>query len=104
MNRTERRRLASKGFSDRDIRAIELEKAYQRGVKDGKLDAIEIMFYMTAYTLNYKLDFGAKRLQRVMYWIFNNIDSFRTGHLTREDYPDIKKKMNKLGVILDGGK
>lgn len=98
MNRDEERALKKKGLSDRDILAIKIENAYQKGVKDGKLEAIEFIFYMTAYTLNYKLDFGAKRLQRVMYWIYNNIDSFRTGHLTRPDYPDIKEKMNKLGV------
>jgi hypothetical protein len=55
---------------------------------------------MTAYTLNSRLEYGAKRLSRVMHWIFNNIDSFRTGQLMREDFPEIKRQMCELGVVL----
>ena len=100
INRSERRRLSNRGLSDRDIRTIELEKARQRGFKEGQLEAIEIIFYMTAYTINYKLGFGAKRLQKIMREIYDNIDSFRTGHLYQEDYPEIKKQMNELGINL----
>ena len=98
MGRAERRAMKKNGLSDRDIRAIELENAYQKGIKDGMKQSIEIVFYMAAYTINYKLGFGAKRLQQIMYSIYNNIDSFRTGHLEPEDYKEIKRQMNKLGV------
>lgn len=104
MNRAERRRLACKGISDRDIRAIELEKAYQKGVTDGMKESVEIVFYMTAYTINYKLGFGAKRLQQIMFDIYNNIDAFRTEHLEKIDYAEIKKQMNKLGVVINDRK
>lgn len=98
MNREGERILKRKGLSDRDIQAIKLENEYQRGFRAGQLHAIEFTFYLTAYTINYKLGFGAKRLKRIMRYIYNNIDSFRTKHLERADYPEIKRQMNKLGV------
>lgn len=86
------------GLTNNDIRSIETEKVYQKGFKDGMQQSIEIVFYMTAYTINYKLGFGNKRLTEIMYAIYNNIDAFRTGHLEKIDYADIKAQMNKLGV------
>lgn len=98
MNRAERRRLAGKGVPEKDITALRLNEAYQKGIKDGMQESVEIVFYMTAYTINYKLGFGAKRLQQIMYDIYNNIDAFRTGHLSKVDYEEIKRQMHKLGV------
>lgn len=104
MNREETRRLKKQGMNDYDIRLIEQDRAYKRGLekgfKDGMSEAVDIMFYMTAYTLNYKLKFGKVRLARVMRWIYNNIDAFRTGHLTTDDMDLIRKEMNDMGIIL----
>ena len=79
-------------------RQEEREEAFRNGFKAGMLEAVDIIFYMTAYTLNYKLDFGRKRLHRIMKDIYNNIDAFRTGHLQTEDFDTIKKQMQDLGV------
>lgn len=66
MNRQERRKLEKNGLSKEQVRAIEhsniREEAYERGFKAGMQESVDILFYMTAYTLNYKLDFGKKRL------------------------------------------
>lgn len=100
MSRAEKRAMKRNGLSDRDIRAIELENAYQKGIKDGMKQSVEIVFYMAAYSINYKLGFGAKRLQEIMYAIYNNIDAFRTNHLDSADYVEIKRQMNKLGIYI----
>jgi hypothetical protein len=104
INREESRKLKKQGVSDFSIRLMEEDRAYKRGLekgfKDGMREAIDIMFYITAYTLNYKLDLGRVRLPRTMRWIYNNIDSFRTGHLTHEDMENIRKEMKALGVVL----
>ena len=104
MNREESRKLKKQGMSDYSIRLIEQDRAYKRGLEkgfqDGMKEAIDVMFYITAYTLNYKMELGRVRLPRVMRWIYNNIDAFRTGHLTSEDMDEIRKQMKALGVAL----
>lgn len=104
MNRGKTREMKKQGFSDYEIRLIERDRAYksglEKGFRDGMSEAVDIMFYMTAYTLNYKLKLGKVRLPRVMRWIYNNIDSFRTGQLTTEDMDYIRKEMQKKGVSL----
>lgn len=83
---------------------MERDRAYKQGLekgfKDGMSEAVDIMFYMTAYTLRYKMEWGQVRLSRTMRWIYNNIDAFRTGHLTSEDMRDIRKEMKELGIML----
>ena len=101
MNRSERRRLEKQGVNKKAIIDQTLQDAYEKGVKDGMKAEIEITFYMTAYTLNYKLGFGRKRLQETMYNIYNNIDAFRMGHLTRSDYEEIKEQIKKMKVELN---
>lgn len=98
MGRAEDRALKKKGLTDRDIQAIKLENEYQRGVRDGMHAQAEVTYYMTAYTINYKLGFGNKRLTKIMYYIWENLDSYRTGQLNSGDFQEIKKEMNKLGV------
>ena len=104
MNREESRKLKKQGVSDYNIRLMEQDRIYRRGLekgfKDGMSEAIDITFYMTAYTLNYKLGYGRVRLARVMRWIYNNIDSFRTGQLTTEDMDEIRKQMIDMGICL----
>lgn len=82
MNRQERRRLARQGVSSEVIEQKRKDsiynEGYEQGHRDGMLQAIEITFYLTAYTLDYKLDLQGNSLQDAMYWIYNNIDAFRT--------------------------
>lgn len=49
------------------------------------LESIENYALATAYTLRYTLSLGKKRLPEIMERIWNNVDSFRTGHLSPED-------------------
>lgn len=100
MNRQERRRLARQGVSEQRIKERVKDEAYDKAYNDGMLKAIEITFYMTAYTLNYKLGFGRKRLVQMMSWIYDNIDAFRSGHLSRFDFDTIKHDVEKMGVRL----
>ena len=46
---------------------------------------LDIYNISVAYTLRYVCGFGKKRLPEIMYRIWNNVDSFRTGHLSFED-------------------
>lgn len=98
MNRNERRRLEKKGVSKSTIMNVCRKNEYDRGYQDGMKFVEEAVCIMTAYTLNYKLGFGRKRLTKIMYQIFNNIDAFRTGHLSKGDYDTIKSEMSKLGI------
>lgn len=100
MNRAERRRLERKGVNQGSIMQRYGSEAYDSGYKKGMSDAIEIMFYMTAWAIQARLDFGPKRLQRIMKQIFENIDCYRTGHLYPEDFPYIKSEMQKIGINL----
>jgi len=100
MNRQERRRLQRQGASEDYIEKRRKDDVYNEGYKEGMLKAIEITFYLTAYTLNYKIDLKGHDLSEAMYWIYNNIDAFRTGHLTAEDFNTIKKEIEDMGVRL----
>ena len=98
MNRAERRRCNHLGVSNKMV--MDKTLSDEQGYKAGMKSVTDIVFYMTAYTINYKLGFGRKRLQRIMKQIYNNIDAFRTGHLETNDYETIVKEMNKLGVCI----
>ena len=100
MNRTERRKLEQKGYNKSTIMKKYCDELYDKGFGDGMRHVQEVIFYMTAYTINYKLGFGNKRLCKIMGDIFYNIDAFRTGHLSKTDFANIKEEMNKLGVCL----
>ena len=100
MNREERRRALKNGVNFKTVIDKSLSDEYDRGFNDGMKHVEDVVFYMTAYTIQYKLGFGNKRLCRIMHDIFNNIDAFRTGHLTKSDFATIKEEMNKLGVRL----
>lgn len=49
------------------------------------LEYLDIYSIAVAYTLRYACGFGKKRLPEVMQRIWNNVDSFKTGHLSIED-------------------
>ena len=101
MNRAKRREYEKKYGKEFTMQKYR-EEAISAGAKQGARTAIDMIMYMTAYTINYKLGFGKKRLGRIMYHIIDNIDAYNTGHLTHEDYEEIKKEMNKLGFVMKG--
>lgn len=100
MNRAERRKYSKLGASNKMIMDKTLSDVYEQGVKDGMKSVSDIVFYMTAYTINYKLGFGKERLPKIMKEIYSNIDAYRTKHLTPNDYNTIVSEMNKLGVCI----
>ncbi len=96
MNRAKRREYEKKygkAFAMKKYR----EEAIEEGARQGVRTAIDVILYMVCYTLNYKLGLGKKRLPEIMYHIIDNIDAYNTGHLTHEDFVEIKKQMNELG-------
>lgn len=96
INRKKRReyeKMFGKEFTMKKYR----EEAVAAGAREGARTAIDMILYMVSYTLNYKLGLGKKRLPEIMYHILDNIDAYNTGHLTHEDYIEIKKQMNELG-------
>ena len=86
LNRRARRKLEKE---NKNCKSEIMEKyrndVWEAGRKAGMLDASEIMFYMMAYTINYKLGFGRKRLQRIMKDICFEIECFTSGHLKPND-------------------
>lgn len=100
MNRAERRKYRTLGVSNKAIMDKTLSDMYEQGVKDGMRMCEEIVFYMTAYSIQLEFNLGKKRLQRAMRRVFDNIDAFRTGHLNSSDYDVIKSEINKMGVSI----
>jgi hypothetical protein len=95
MNRAERRRT---GRNIKPTTSVEYETGYQRGLAQ----ANEILFYMVAYTLQYKLDYNKEQLQEIMMAIYNNVDAYRTGHLAPEDFDTIREQMRiEFGIKLN---
>lgn len=76
------------------------EEAIEQGAKQGARTTIEMIMYMTAYTISYKLGLGKKRLPQIMNYIIEKIDAYNTGHLSLQDYDEIKKQMNELGFFV----
>lgn len=100
MNRKQRREYEKKygeGFTMQKYR----DDAFNSGFKEGVNTTYMVVMNMVAYTLNYKLNLGKKRLPEIMQTIADNIDSYRTGQLDTEDYKEIKKIVKGLGIDLD---
>lgn len=94
MNRAERRKQEQKGISKAHIMQTYREEAYSEGYKRGMQDVVDITFYMVAYTLSYAIeDISKEKLQDLCRRIYNNIDAYRTGHLTPQDYDTIVEQM-----------
>ena len=102
LSRQQERKLRRKIEKQNSKNALDIknDNKYKLGHREGMFEAIDITFYMTAYTLNYKLGFGKKRLAEIMSAIYNNIDAFRTGHLQPNDYKVIKDEVHKLGITM----
>ncbi len=103
MNRAKRRKLAKQINTPQKLeqvveattreRTADIVKEYRQKL----LDYTEVMVVITAYVLNLE-GFGKKRLPKIINRILMNIDSFRTGELTPEDYTIIRKEMENLGI------
>lgn len=100
MNRAERRRAEKQGYNKKAIMDKTLSDAYEQGYKAGMKAVSEIVFYMTAYSIQMEFGLGKKRLQRAMKRVYSNIDAYRTGHLNSSDYNVIKSEMNKLEITI----
>lgn len=103
MNRQERRKLAKQYGQEYSMQRYR-EEVEEQGRIFGVKSAINVILYMTAYTINYKLGFGRKRLLRIMSQIIENIDCYRTGQLDPNDYQEIIRMMNKLGFRVENNK
>lgn len=60
-------------------------KACKEKTEQRILQYLDLYSISVAYTLHYVCGFGKKRLPQVMQRIWNNVDSFKTGHLRIED-------------------
>lgn len=71
---------------------------YEKGIRDGMEKATNFVITMVIYTLNYKLKdtIPIEELHDIIHGIYLNIDSFRTDHLTPEDYIVIKKQVAEI--------
>ena len=97
MNRAERRRQERKYGKIVAMQRYR-DEAYELGRQRGQREDLEVILYMMAYTMNYKLGFGKKRLTEIIYHVMDNIDAFKTGHLTPNDFNEIKRQINELGI------
>lgn len=97
MNRAERRRQERK-YGKAVAMQRYRDEAFELGRQCGQREDLEVILYMTAYTIQYKLGFGKQRLTQIMYHIMDNIEAFKTGHLNHADFVEIKDSINKLGI------
>ena len=93
MNRADRRRQAFNGMPKGQILQNYRKDAYDEGYKAGMRSVVEITLYMVAYTLSYKLEIPKEEIQQIIKAIYNNIDSYRTGQLSADDYDVIVEQM-----------
>ncbi len=95
MNREERRKL-EKTNNKMSVMGQYRKEAYDEGYARGMQDVVDITFYMVAYTLSYAIeDISKEKLQEICKRIFNNIDAYRTGHLTPKDYDEIVRMLEE---------
>jgi len=94
MNREERRKL-EKTNSKLSVMQRYRQEAYDLGYKAGQHDVVDITLYMMAYTLTYKTDFTKEQVGELVYAVYDNIDAYRTEHLTPEDYKEIVRMIEE---------
>ena len=97
LNRAGRRALenngASKSQAMQKYRQDIFNTGYQHGYAQAKLDAEEILYYMFAYTFQYKFSLTKEQLQDALTGTIQNIESYATGQLTKQDFDDIRNKI-----------
>lgn len=107
MNREERRKVLKsintpQKFSEALNYGLDRQRRdMQEHFDNQKRQMVEIVMTMTAYTLQYKLGFGKKRLPEIMGAIFNNLDAFTTGHLSKEDYEFIREDLKRYNFYVE---
>ena len=72
----------------------------QKDFEIQKQNVLDVILTMTAYTIQYKLGLGKKRLPEIIESIMINIDSFNTWQLTKEDYKTIQEDLKKYNIII----
>lgn len=95
MNREERR-IYERKYG----KLAAMQKYREDAIQEGRNQSLEMILLMTAYTLDYKLEIDNEKLKDIINIILLNIDSYRTGQLTYDDYQYIKQEMAKKGIIL----
>ena len=96
MNRKQRRNYEKKYGTTPLIRKVE-----QDALEKGRLQSLDLILTMVAYTIDYKLELPPEDLCDLMATILNGIDAYRTEHLTKEDFGVIKKELADKGIIID---
>lgn len=102
MNRLEVRKLKAMGWSEGQI----IQKAendarnagFDDGFKKGMSNCSNVMFYVMAYVAELHFDLSQEDLVKFMKRVYTNIDSYRTGQLTPEDFDIIKQEMEEKGI------
>lgn len=97
MNRSQRRKQAKMYNTPAKFNAMVSNERHfmQQEMEKRKSYYIEVILTMVAYTIQYKLGLGKKRLPEIMGYIMDNIDAFNTGHLNHEDFKYIKKELKE---------
>ena len=107
MNRAERRKALKsintpKKFTDTISEALDFQRRdMEKKFEQQRKDMVDVVLTMTAYTIQYKLGLGKKRLPEIMGYILDNIDAFNTGHLTKEDFETIKEDLKKYNFYIE---
>lgn len=106
MNRKEKRNALKsintpKKFEEAMGMALKMQrKDMEEQFEKQRENVVDVILTMVAYTIQYKLGLGKKRLPEIMKSILDNIDAFNTGHLSEVDYETIKKELEKYGVSI----
>ena len=107
MNRAERRKALKsintpKKFTDTLSEALDFQRRdMEKKFEQQRKYMVDVVLTMTAYTIQYKLGLGKKRLPEVMGYILDNIDAFNTGHLTKEDFEIIKEDLKNYNFYIE---
>ncbi len=98
MNRQQRRTIAKKKLTDKDIKAME-ENIKAKTLKDAIDFAIKNYMACVALCLHDKLDFGHVRACRFMRDVDNLFDSINKGYLSLDDV--LKTVKEEIGITFE---
>ena len=95
MNRKERR-----NYEKKYGKVSAMQKYRNDAIEQGRMQAVNIILTMVAYTIDYKLNLDKDTLQNLLESILLNIDSYRTGQLTTNDFITIQNELKEKGIII----
>ena len=98
MNRQQRRTIAKKKLTDKDIKAIE-ENIKAKTLKDAIDFAVKNYMACVALCLHDKLGFGHDRTCRFMRDVDNLFDSINKGYLSLDDV--LKTVKEEIGIMFE---